>query len=316
MSRPLRLAFVGRRVEHACWTLSAPAHGVEPAFVEARDGEVVEPLAEIAPDVVVAFAPHRLPRGLMAEVAATTVACVDQTVRLRYGDAQDPWAPGDDLAYAVETSGGLGNLVAFDPGDFDRVIAVDPLLARAAPELDVWRSPPLPVDDALYLPPRPATRPPRALFLGESDERREAYLMEQKHFYDLTHYAFGLAGDALREALERSNIGVALHAAPVPSFPPTVPLFLAAGLLVVTEPLVPRRGLEPWLDHVVVEAPDQLRRVMHQLKLRPTTFEQVRLRGRVRAEEFRASRIWPRVARDLMGDVDAFGGRRAAVRAL
>jgi hypothetical protein len=238
----------------------------------------------------------------MAEVDALKVACVEQTVRLIHGDAQDPWSPGDDLAYAVETSGGLGDLVAFDPGEYDRVIAADPLLARAAPQLDVWRSPPLPVDDALYLPPRKPTRPPKALFLGESDERREAYLVEQKHFYDLTHYAFGLAGAELRGVLERSNVGVVLHPTAIPTFTPTVALHLAAGHLVATEPLVPRRGLEPWLDHVVVEAPDQLRRVLHQLKLRPTTFEQVRLRGRLRAEEFRASRIWPRLVRDLLAE--------------
>ena len=139
MSRPLRLAFVGRRVEHACWTLTTPAGDVTPAFVEARRGDVLERLRELAPDVVVAFAPHRLPAGLMREVDAATVACVDRTIPLRWGGAQDPWAPGDDLAYAVETSGGLGDLVAFDASEYDRVIAADPLLARAAPELGVWR---------------------------------------------------------------------------------------------------------------------------------------------------------------------------------
>lgn len=303
MPRPLRLAFVGRRVEHACWSLSTPTGGVEPLFVETRDGDVLAQLRELRPDIVVAFRPDRLPRGLMREVDATTVACVERTIRLKWGDAQDPWTPGDDLQYAIESSGGLGDLVAFDVAEYDRVITADPLLARAAPELDVWSSPPLPVDDALYLPPRKPSRNPKALFLGDSDARREEYLMEQKHFYDLTHYAFGLAGERLVEVLERTNTGVVLQQAPIPSFPPQVALHLAAGHLVVSEPLVPRRGLEPWLDHVVVEAPDQLRRVLEWLKLRPTTFEHVRIRGRVRAEEFRASRIWPRLVRDLQADL-------------
>jgi hypothetical protein len=304
----LRLAFVGRRVEHERWTLTHPAHGIEPLFVEARETDAGEQLDRFRPDVVVVFAPHRdqpeLPRDAIA------VAYVDEPIQLVHGDTQDPWAPGDDLDYALETSGGLKHLAAFDPKTYDRVIAADPLLPRVAPQLDVWRCPPLPVDDSLYLDPRKPTSPPKALFLGESDERRERYLMEQKHFYDLTHYAFGLHGDELRDVLARANVGVVLHKAPVPSYSPEVQLFLAAGHLVVSEPLVPRRGLEPWLDHVVIEAPDQLRRVLHQLKIRPTTFEQVRLRGRLRADEFRASRIWPRLVRDLQHDVAAFGTSR------
>src|SRR3712207_2488492 len=105
----LRLAFVGRRVEHERWTLTQPAHGVEPLFVEARQDDARERLARFRPDAVVVFSPHRpqpeLPRDAVA------VAYVDDPIQLVHGDTQDPWAPGDDLGYALETSGGLGHLV-------------------------------------------------------------------------------------------------------------------------------------------------------------------------------------------------------------
>lgn len=305
MSRPTRLVFVGREVEHACWTLTQPARGVVPAFVDHRGADVLDRVAEHRPDVVVVFAPDRLPARLARELDAITVACVADPVRLEHGDPQDPWAPGDDLGYAVEVSGGLGHLDRFDPAEYDRVLAADPLLARAAPHLDVWRSPPLPVDDALYLPPRPPTPEPHALTLGESSPRAESMLVEGKHYHDLSHYAFGLAGERLRDVLARTNVGVVVHRTNVPTFESTAALHLAAGHLLVTEPLVPPRGLEPWLDHLIVEAPDQVRRVLYQLTLRPRAFEQVRLRGRLRAEELRASRVWPRLVHDLMADVAA-----------
>jgi hypothetical protein len=178
---------------------------------------------------------------------------------------------------------------------------------RIAPDLDVWRSPVLPVDDALFADDRPPERPPRPLFLGESTERREEYLVGAKHFYELSHYAFGLAGDRLRDALARTTVGVTLYPAWAAVFPPRALLHLAAGHLLVTQPLVPTRGLEPGLDHLQIEAPDQLMRILDQLAQRPGAYERVRIRGRRRAESFRASATWHRWLGDLADDLRAFG---------
>src|SRR3712207_475034 len=105
-----------------------------PVFVDTLGDELLARLRAERTDLVVEFAPHRLPAALPREVDAITVACVDRTIPLRHGFEQDPWQPRDDLEYALRTSGGLGDLVAFDAGDYDRVIAADPLLPRLAPE--------------------------------------------------------------------------------------------------------------------------------------------------------------------------------------
>ena len=295
--------------------LSAPAAGLEPVWIEHREGGSPQPLLDrlrdACPEIVVVFAPARVPRGLLRELGATALAFITEPLRLRHGEPRDPWAPGDDLGYAVEVSDGLGDRVAFDPGDFDRVMAADPLIGHVAPQLGIWRSPPAPVDDALFAEPAPSSGRPRPLYLGPSGERVERYLTGPKHFYELSHYVSGLTGDALREALADADVGVVVGPEPLPGSSPVAGLHLAAGHLLVCEPLLPTRGLEPGLDHVVVQAPDQVMRVLHQLARRPRAFEAVRARGRFKAEGLRASRVWPRLVGDLLADVAAFDGRAA-----
>jgi hypothetical protein len=49
---------------------------------------------------------------------------------------------------------------------------------------------------------------------------------------------------------------------------------------------------------------------LHQLKLRPDSCERIRVRGRLKAEEHRASRVWPRIVGDLLEDIRVFGPAR------
>jgi hypothetical protein len=42
----------------------------------------------------------------------------------------------------------------------------------------------------------------------------------------------------------------------------------------------------------------------------PGLWHRVRVRGRMKAEQFRASRVWPRLLHDALADVGAFGSAR------
>jgi hypothetical protein len=46
------------------------------------------------------------------------------------------------------------------------------------------------------------------------------------------------------------------------------------------------------------------------LRWRPDSYERVRVRGRLKAEQHRASRVWPRIVRDLLRDLSVFGTAR------
>jgi len=83
---------------------------------------------------------------------------------------------------------------------------------------------------------------------------------------------------------------------------------------VLSEPLSPLHGLEPGIDFVEFVRPDQLVTILSQLHRRPDAHERVRLRGRSKAEQFRGSRVWPRLIGDLFDDLRAFGTQRTARR--
>jgi hypothetical protein len=74
-SAPLRVAFVGAEVAIDACILHAPAGGFSPALVDFRADDDARELAAaldvVAPDVVVVFAPSRLPQALLSGLPAT-----------------------------------------------------------------------------------------------------------------------------------------------------------------------------------------------------------------------------------------------------
>jgi hypothetical protein len=170
----------------------------------------------------------------------------------------------------------------------------------------VWRARPLPVDDRLYADVRPSRRPPRALFVGRSTDHREWVLTPAKHDHDVVHYTHGLVGDALARELRAADVGIALPADPGHGFPAQALVHLAAGHLLLAERLRPACGLEAGIDFLELDSRDSLLTILMQLKLRPDAYERIRHRGRLKAESHRASRVWPRIVRDLLEDLRVF----------
>jgi len=279
LGAPLRVAFLGPVPAVAAHALHAPAGALRPRFIDARAG--AEPLslraalADAAPHVVVALAPDTLPPGALDDVRAATLAVIGPGARLP------------------------------DRAAFDRI-----LRTPGAGDGGAWRSRPLPIDDGLFAPVRPSRRPPRALFVGRSTERREHVLTPAKHAYDVVHYAHGLAGRRFAAVLAAADVGIALNAESGVGFPAQALAHLAAGQLLLAEPLTPRCGLEPGIDFIEIDSRDALTTLLFQLGLRPDAYDRVRVRGRLKAEEHRASRVWPRIVRDLLDDLSAFGTAR------
>jgi hypothetical protein len=277
LDAPVRVAFLGPEATTAAHALHHPVAGMLPRFVDVREGadvrRVRSALAGAAPHVVVALAPAGLPDGALAGLRAATLAVA---------------APGDPA-----------------PHGYDRVLRTPGPEGHGA-----WRSRPLPVDDRLYAPVRPGRRPARAICVGRSTAHREWVLTPSKHAHDVLHYAHGLVGAAYAEAMAAADVGIALHAEPGGSFPSQALLHLAAGQLLISERLRPPAGLEPGIDFLPIDSREGLMALLHQLQLRPDAYERVRIRGRICAEQHRASRVWPRIVADLLHDLRVFGTTR------
>ena len=295
----MRLTFIGQRTYFEPCALQDPVEDVTPSFVDLRPSapahELRAAVDETAPDVVIAFRPDLVPAGALDGLDAVRVGWLTEPLP-RPGDD----APHPDLQTRLET------LRAIDASQWDRTICFDPACAPTADAvLPVWRSLPIPVSDRLYAPVRehPVGRPPRLLFVGRSTPHREAFLGPLKHDHDVVHLAHGVTGERLVALMAESDVAVNLHNEPYPTFENRVQTSMAAGLLVLTEPLSPLCGLEPGVDHLVIEAPWEGWEVAERLRRTPQAMRSVRLAGRRQAERFRASRVHVAVAREALRDV-------------
>jgi len=300
---PLKLAFVGQGVYFRQCALEHSAGGIEPAFVDFRAaasaGLLLSRLHEVDPDVVLVFRPEIVPADLFRELRAVTIGYLTEPLP-RSGGMLHP-----DLEQRMWW------LEQVDASNFDRILSFDPLIAETAGGvLPVWRSLPLPVADALFMGVREWARPPRMLFVGRSTSHREELLAPLKARHPIVHVGHGLFGDALIRFLRRADIQLNLHNNPYPSFENRVCAALAAGHLVISEPLSPTHQLAAGVEYLEVATREQLLALVERIVDDPQSFVDVQHAGRRAAERFRASSVYPALVRDALADISERGSAR------
>jgi len=302
---PIRVAFVGQEVYFRVCSLAQPAGGLEPTFVDfrtgARESVLLAALERLDPDVVVVFRPEIIPHGLFRSLRAITLGYLTEPLpRTRKRSARHR-----DLEQRMEA------LRQVDPTNFDRIVSFDPLIASSAGRvLKVWRSLPIPLDDAIFMDVHERGQPPRLLFLGRPTEHREALLAPIKRSHQIVHIGHGLHGPQLRRFLANADVQLNLHNHPYPTFENRVCLALAAGHLVISEPLSPDHGLRAGRDFLEADDADTFLSLVDELARDPAAFRDVQHAGREQAEQFRASRVYPALIRDALADVAANGSPR------
>lgn len=293
---------MGQGVYFQQCALQAPAARVEPVFLDFRAAAPAQALLgalrEIDADLVLVFRPEIIPQGLFADLPAVTVGYLTEPLP-RAGGIEHP-----DLGERMWW------LRQVDPGNFDRIVCFDPLIAEtAARVIPIWRSLPIPVADSLFMDPRDRRDPPRLLFIGRSTAHREDLLEPVKRSHQVMHVGHGLFGEPLRRVLARADIQLNLHNNPYPTFENRVCVALAAGHLVISEPLSPSHGLQAGVDYLEVHTSEQLSELVDALVAEPTLHLDVQRQGARSAERFRASKVYPELVRAALEDVRLNGGR-------
>jgi hypothetical protein len=301
----LRVAFVGQSVYFRQCVLEGPAAGLEPSFVDFREGAPPEPLLahlqEIDPDVVLVFRPEIVPAGLLDAIRGASIGYLTEPL---------PRSQGDDHP---DLHARMWWLKRVDPGNFDRIVSFDPLIAETAGSvLPVWRSLPIPVADSLFMDPRERSVPPRLLFVGRSTEHRESLLGPLERRHNIVHIGHGLFGEQLHRLLAQTDVQLNLHNNPYPSFENRVCIALAAGHLVISEPLSPEHDLVPGRDFLEIRSAEELLELADRLLAEPRAFAEIQASGRRQAERFRASLVYPELLRDALEDIRLNGGRRSS----
>ncbi|HEX4719748.1 MAG TPA: hypothetical protein VH300_14570 [Thermoleophilaceae bacterium] len=299
----LRIAFVGQSTYFRATSLDEQSDRVRTTYVEFREGrnpdDLMAALRDHDPHVVIVFRPELIPPGLFHGQRFAALGFLTEPLP-RIAGARHP-----DLDRR------LHELRAIDQSNFDRVVAFDPLFVETAEEImPVWRSLPLPVADRYYRDVRPITAAPHICFVGRSTQHRERFLLPIKHEFDILHLAFGVDADRLEAVLDEHDVTINLHNEPYESFENRVCIHLAAGHLVISERLNPRHGLEPGIDYIEIGSPDELLDLILALHRWPGSYDRVRVRGRMKAEQYRASEVYPRLMNDLYLDLARFGTGR------
>ncbi len=284
---PLRVAFVGsRRWLATCappagrftdWTVAW--FNLDPLAGEL--GASVTDVGDFAPAVTVVFDPG----SIAPELPGTTLGVL-------VGDLSEP--------SAAEGLAGLDRLISFRPE----------LTGAAVGTTAVWRAVPPPVSDLAFRELDQVAvvpRAPLAMSIGRSTAHREAMLTPAKHHHELLHVIDGIYGDELRELLDEYDVAVHVPAQPGTGFGSQIPIHLAAGQLLLSGDLAPAHGLERNIDYLQVDSPEGIVWVLERLQRFPDMHRRIRIRGRLKAEQYRASRLFARLAHDLLADVRAFG---------
>jgi hypothetical protein len=284
------MAFVGSKVWLESASPSVHAHGLHARRIRvdftSRAEDVLTAVGGLRPHVTVIIDPGRLPADVLAELPGITLG-------LLVGDL-----PGGEAAPAIAA---LDRVASFRPGLTGAPIAGG----------SVWRAVPPPVSDELFGEVRPLHGTPRAMAVGRATTHREAMLTPAKHHHDLLHVIHGVTGGELVELLGEYDVGIYVAPEPGGGFGQQVGMHLAAGQLLLAEHLAPAHGLERDIDYLHVDSPDGLVRVLDRLGRFPEMHQRVRIRGRLKAEQYRASRLFRRIGHDLLADVAAFGSQRS-----
>jgi len=299
----LRVAFVGQGVYFRQCALEHAVANLDPVFIDFRAATPPEPLLgalqEVDPDVVLVFRPEIIPEGLFQSLRALTIGYLTEPL------------PRADGAKHADLRARMWWLEQVDARNFDRIVSFDPLIAGTAESvLPVWRSLPIPVADSLFMDVRERAHPPRLLFVGRSTEHREQLLAPIKRAHPIVHIGHGLFDEQLMRFLRRADVQLNLHNNPYPTFENRVCIALAAGHLVISEPLSPSHGLRAGVDYLEAKDPRALLALVDELSRDPHAHADVQAAGRRQAERFRASSVYPQLVRDALADVAALGSPR------
>jgi len=292
----LRVAFVGQGAYFRQCVLERESDGLQPTFLDfhtaAAPGPLLAKLEQLRPHVVLVFRPEIIPPKLFHGLDAVTIGYLTEPL------------PREARSEHPDLSVRMWWLEQVDSSNFDRIVCFDPLIAQSASEvLPVWRSLPIPVADSLFMDVPERGDPVRLLFIGRSTEHREELLAPIKRAHPIVHIGHGLFGEPLRRTLRRSDVQLNLHNNPYPSFENRVCIALAAGHLVISEPLSPSHALEPGRDFLQARTPEDFRSIVEELAEHPRAFLEVQRNGRAQAERFRASGVYPELIRAACAEV-------------
>lgn len=293
----MKLSFVGQGAYFRTTALSQPLNGIKPVFVEFKIGDDPDKLAsdlkKLKSDLIIVFKPESIPNGVLKQLPGIKIGWFTEPIP----KSQSFLGSISSTKQSRDLRRRLSYLKGVDFSQFDRFISYDPTITHTLSKfVDVWRSYPLPVDDKFFVDAHISTaRNPKFGFFGRPTSHRDKYILPALHENEILYVAHGATGSTLSYLLGEINVGLNLHNENYPNFENRVPLHLACGHLLISDPLNPTHGLEPGIDFIQTQTPESFWEQLRLVRDDYESFHLMRLRGRLKAEYFRASKIYSEI---------------------
>lgn len=311
-----KIAFVGQKTYFESASLLSATDEIVPLFVNYKHGEnpqaMRERIQQFSPDLIIAFKPESFPRSSLLNLPGFKVGWFTEPLPriAQKGSlgflAEDVTGhnPKPDVYFPQEAEADLFrrevSLKQLDNKQFDYFISYDTEIVETLSKYAlISQSIPLCVDDSFFAELPETVNPARVGFFGRPTKHRDLFLNGLLHEFEIKYIAHGISGSDLKYLLKNIDIAINLHNEGYPNFENRVPLHMAAGNLVLSEPLHPLNGLEPNIDFAEFRSPNDLHLLLTELYRFQDSFELMRIRGRKKAEYFRSSTVYGKLISTL-----------------
>jgi hypothetical protein len=143
---------------------------------------------------------------------------------------------------------------------------------------------PFPVSDNLKF--KPSEKKWDLFFIGRTTAHRDKYFGPLKRDFNFLHINHGVSGTDLLDFITQCKISINVHAEDEISWEPRTQLSLAAGSLLISEPLSPTSLLRPGIDYIEVKNQYEMYEVCKKVLENYDKYKHIAISGQQRVRAY------------------------------
>jgi hypothetical protein len=298
MSITLKVAFVGQPEYNSplyetdiddLYTVRKFSPVFDSACGHAATAATMASLLDFQPDVAIFFRPEFFANDLLSQLRGVKIGISTEPM---------PKYLNNTFHYTLDSIGRFKSLLKAAALKFDYIFHYDATSLSFMERMGVRVSGPLalPVATKTWRAAAPRDADWDLVFVGRSTEHRERHFGTLKRDLRFLHIAHGIIGKDALPYYHAARIGLNIHAEPELAWEPRMQQLMAAGLLVVSEPISPNDLLRPGEHFLEVRQPYETYETCRAIAANAGSFEPIRRAGYERVQRDLAARqVWPRL---------------------
>lgn len=308
-----RVCFLGRTSNSLPHILSSETKFITPFYIDLEKTDdlktVISSLDSFDPDYLIVLDPLNAPAEVIEHHKCFKIAYVNSRVTefvspTKTSQIHPLMQPDPDLSDAIQSEYQTALLIekeSTNSMNLERynIIATSTLNFKSPMFTSImWCSIPIPIDDRLFSAVKSVKFPPQFVYVENNTLYSTSYRDCLSEISEVLVIPGGYTDQSLTRTLD-TDVFLNINRYPHQFLNERVPLHLAAGVLVISEPLHPTHGLEPNVDFLEIENPIDFCMILEELTNFPESVQRIRNSGRRKAEYFRASAVYEKLIREI-----------------